>query len=55
VISRGGSEVVNFRVASDLVDQLDAAADTERTTRKVIITRALAQAGFRVQPHDLEA
>jgi predicted transcriptional regulator len=49
-----GSEVVNFRVASSVVDQLDAAADAEGTTRKVIITRALARAGFRIPQPDLE-
>jgi hypothetical protein len=54
VMPRTGSEVINLRVASDLVDQLDAAADAEGTTRKVIITRALAKAGYRVQQHDLE-
>jgi hypothetical protein len=49
-----GSEVVNFRVSSSVVDQLDEAADTEGTTRKVIITRALVKAGFRIPPPDLE-
>lgn len=49
-----GSEMVNVRLASSLVDELDAAAAAEGTTRKVIITRALAQAGFRVPRHDLE-
>ena len=37
-----------------LVDQLDAAAEAEGTTRKVIITRALAKAGFRIPQPDLE-
>jgi len=49
-----GSEVINFRVASSVVDQLDAAADAEGTTRKVIITRALEKAGFRIPQPDLE-
>jgi hypothetical protein len=49
-----GSEVINFRVSPSVVDQLDAAADAEGTTRKVIITRALAQAGFRIPQPDLE-
>src|SRR5215469_3428948 len=49
-----GSEVVNFRVASSVVDQLDAAADAEGTTRKVIITRALAQGGFQIAQPNLE-
>ena len=54
VMPSTGSEVVNFRVASGVVDQLDAAADAERTTRKVIITRALASAGLRIPQPDLE-
>ena|SRR5689334_2302131 len=54
VMPESGSEVVNFRVASSVVDQLDAAADAEGTTRKVIITRALAKAGFRIPQPDLE-
>jgi hypothetical protein len=54
VMPNNGSEVVNFRVASSVVDQLDAAADAEGTTRKVIITRALAKAGFRIPQPDLE-
>lgn len=54
VMPNDGSEVVNFRVASSVVDQLDAAADSEGTTRKVIITRALAKAGFRIPQPDLE-
>jgi hypothetical protein len=49
-----GSEMVNVHLAPSLVDELDAAAEVEGTTRKVIITRALAQAGFRVPQHDLE-
>jgi len=54
VMPAAGSEIVNFRVASSVVDQLDAAADAEGTTRKVIITRALAKAGFRIPQPDLE-
>jgi len=50
----GGSEIMNLRVASSLIDALDAAAEAEGTTRKVIITRALAQAGFPVPAHDLQ-
>jgi predicted transcriptional regulator len=48
-----GSEVVNLRLKSRLVDELDAAANAERTTRKVIITRALARAGYHVPADDL--
>jgi predicted transcriptional regulator len=54
VMPTTGSEIVNLRLTSSLVDDLDAAAEAERTTRKVIITRALAQAGFRVPAHDLQ-
>jgi predicted transcriptional regulator len=51
---RTGSEVVTLRMESSLIDELDAAADAERTTRKVIVTRALAKAGFHVSARDLE-
>jgi hypothetical protein len=54
VMPRNGGEMINLRVKSDLIDQLDAAADAEGTTRKVIVTRALAAAGYRVAPQDLE-
>jgi hypothetical protein len=54
VMAAVGSEIVNVRLASRLVDELDAAAEAEGTTRKVIITRALAKAGYRVPAHDLE-
>jgi hypothetical protein len=49
-----GSEIVNVRLSSALVDELDAKAEAESTTRKVIITRALAQAGYHVPAQDLE-
>jgi hypothetical protein len=49
-----GSEIVNLRLSVGLVDELDAVAEAEGTTRKVIITRALAAAGYRVPAHDLE-
>lgn len=54
VATRDGSEIVNVRLSSGLVDELDAAAEAERTTRKVIITRALAHAGYHVPQRDLE-
>jgi hypothetical protein len=54
VMPSARSEVVNFRVAPSVVDQLDAAADAAGTTRKVVITRALAKAGFRIPQPDLE-
>lgn len=54
VMPQTGSEMVNVRLSSSLVDELDAAAEADGTTRKVIITRALAKAGFRVPQHDLE-
>lgn len=49
-----GSEIVNLRLSVNLIDELDSAAEAEGTTRKVIITRALAAAGYRVPAHDLE-
>ena len=49
-----GSELVNLRLSVNLIDELDSAAEAEGTTRKVIITRALAAAGYRVPAHDLE-
>jgi len=54
VMPRVGSEMINLRLSVSLVDDLDAAAERDGTTRKVIITRALAVAGFRVPAHDLE-
>jgi len=54
VMPSTGSEVVNFRIASSVVDQLDAAAEADGTTRKGIITRALAKVGFRIPQPDLE-
>lgn len=49
-----GSEIVNLRLSVNLIDDLDFAAEAEGTTRKVIITRALAAAGYQVPAHDLE-
>jgi hypothetical protein len=54
VMPTTGSEIVTVRLSTGLVDQLDAKADAEGTTRKVVITRALAAAGYRVPAHDLE-
>jgi hypothetical protein len=54
VMPRTGGEMMNLRVSSDLIDQLDTAAEVEGTTRKVMVTRALAAAGYRVAAHDLE-
>jgi hypothetical protein len=45
--------MMNLRVSSDVIDQLDATAETEGTTRKVMVTRALAAAGYRVAAHDV--
>lgn len=53
VMPRTGSEMINLRLSSSLVDQLDDAAEAGGTTRKVIITRALEKAGFRVPAPDL--
>jgi hypothetical protein len=54
VMPQTGSELLTLRVSSSLLDELDAAAEKAGTTRKVIITRALAAAGYRVPAHDLE-
>lgn len=54
VIRRTGSEMVNLRLSSRLTDELDAAERAEDTTRKVIVTRALAVAGYNVPARDLE-
>jgi predicted RNA binding protein YcfA (HicA-like mRNA interferase family) len=48
VMQQTGSELLTLRMSSSLLDDLDAAAEREGTTRKVIITRALAAAGYRV-------
>jgi hypothetical protein len=53
VMPRTAGEMINL-LSSVLVDELDATAEAERTTRKVIITRALEKAGFHVPAHDLE-
>jgi hypothetical protein len=54
VMPQTGSEPLTLRLSSSLLDELDAAAETECTTRKVIITRALAAADYRVPACDLE-
>ena len=54
VMPQTGSELLTMRISSTLLDELDAAAEKAATTRKVIITRALAEAGYRVPQHDLE-
>jgi hypothetical protein len=54
VMPSTGSGIVNLRLADSLIDELDAAADAAKTTRKVIVTRALAAAGYRVPQQDLE-
>jgi len=51
---RTSSEMTNLRLSSSLIDELDAAARAEGTTRKVIVTRALAAAGYHVPARDLE-
>ena len=45
--------LVNFKVDEDLARQIALAAEAEHITQKVIITRALKKAGFRVDPSDL--
>src|SRR3954452_3202675 len=46
---------VNIRVRRRLGDQLADRARKERTTQKVLICRALASAGFEVDPEDLRS
>src|SRR4051812_16211704 len=46
---------VNIRVRRALGDQLADRARAERTSQKVLICRALAQAGFDVHTDDLRA
>ena len=46
---------VNIRVRRALGDQLADRAQTEGTTQKVLLCRALAGAGFDVHPDDLRA
>ena len=46
---------VNIRVRRALGDQLADRAQTEGTTQKVLLCRALAGAGFDVHPDDLKA
>jgi hypothetical protein len=54
VMPTTGSEIVTVRLSTGLVNQLNAKADAEGTTRKVVITRALRAAGYCVPAHDLE-
>ena len=44
---------LNLKVRTSLIDQLAEVAGKEGTTQKVIVCRALAQAGFRVHEDDL--
>ncbi len=46
---------VNIRVRRALGDQLADRARIEGTTQKVLVCRALAEAGFDVHPDDLKA
>lgn len=46
---------VNIRVRRGLGDQLADRARAEGTTQKVLVCRALATAGFIVDPEDLKA
>ncbi len=48
------STLITLRVQIALADAIAEAAEAEGTTQKVIITRALAAAGFNVAPADLE-
>ena len=46
---------INIRVRRALGDQLADRAKAESTTQKVLLCRALAEAGFQVHPDDLRA
>lgn len=52
-----GADLVqlNIRVRRALGDQLADRARIEGTTQKVLVCRALAEAGFEVHPDDLKA
>jgi hypothetical protein len=50
----GGSTLLTMRVQIALADAIADAAEAQGTTQKVIITRALAAAGFKVAQVDLE-
>src|SRR3954463_13376521 len=52
--TRRTSTLINLRVETALADWLADRAQTEGTTQKVIITRALAAAGAPVSLQDLE-
>lgn len=49
-----GSTLLTLRVQPDLADAIADAAQAQGTTQKVIVTRALAAAGFDVMQVDLE-
>jgi hypothetical protein len=44
---------LNLKVRVSLIDQLADAAVREGTTQKILVCRALADAGYRVHPDDL--
>src|SRR5690349_4637070 len=44
---------LNLKVRTSLIDQLANAAIRESTTQKVLVCRALAEAGYLVHPDDL--
>ena len=48
------STLLTMRVQVTLADAIADAAEAAGTTQKVIITRALAAAGFKVAPPDLQ-
>jgi hypothetical protein len=51
---QASSTLITMRIQTSLADAIADMAAAEGTTQKVIITRALAAAGFAVPPPDLE-
>jgi len=45
---------LNLKVRVSLIDQLAEVANREGTTQKALVCRALAAAGYRVHPDDLD-
>ena len=49
-----GSRLITLRLQNPLADAIADAAEAQGITQKMVITRALEAAGFRVSPLDLE-
>ena len=52
--AKAGSTLITLRLQTALADAIADAAAAAGTTQKVIVTRALAAAGYAVSPVDLE-